>query len=159
MRFALASTLLAATTLAACSDDHGHEHDDPDVEGCEHLAGGPFAPVTATDNPSAAPAIRADHQAYTVTLPARPIGQGGFVTFAAPEAIDYLFVLDQPVVATFATGSGAVTPEESGTGSPACAEIQRRYLVALPVGTATIELTSPDVTSVNVVVEPASHGH
>lgn len=142
---------------AACGDEPTDE--DPDVEGCEHLENGPYVAVTASNAPDAsAPAVAADHQAYTITLPAGVIGNGGYVSFPVGEAGDYLFFLDQTVTAAFTTSAGAaIAPEESATSSPACATIRGRHLVPLEVGTAFLQLSSETVATVNLVIEPAAH--
>src|SRR5688572_14994746 len=68
----LAALLMSTALLAtACGDD---EEENPDVEGCEHLQEGPATAVTATATSENAPAIRADHRRYDVTLVA---GNGG----------------------------------------------------------------------------------
>lgn len=154
-------TALIAAALAlgagACGGDHGHA--DPDVEGCAHLEHGPYAAVTATADTTAAPAIAADHRAYTVTLPADGGGHGGVVSFAAGAAGAYLFFLDQPVTAAFSTAAGPLTPVQSTTSSPACATVAGRHLIDLAVGTTFLRLTSASGASVNVAVEPAADDH
>ncbi len=158
MRAHVLLTLPASLFLVACGHEHGHE--DPDVEACEHIAGGPYTPVTATTQTTGAPAIAADHRAYTVTLPADPNGFGGFVSFASGEAVPYIFYVDQNVVAAFTTSGGApITPQMSGTSVAACTEVMGRHVVPLQVGTAYIGLSSPTVSTVNVVVEPALVDH
>ncbi|MBE7447590.1 MAG: hypothetical protein HS111_01480 [Kofleriaceae bacterium] len=156
----VAALLAAALAVGAggCGDDHDDE--DPDVEACEHLENGPFAAVTATADTTGAPAIAADHRAYTVTLPAGSGGNTGFVSFAAGEAGDYLFFLDQPATAAFSTAAGPLTPVQSTTSSPACATIAGRHLIELAVGTTFLQLTSATGTTVNVAVEAATdHAH
>jgi hypothetical protein len=147
----------ALVTAAACGE---HTHEDPDVEGCEHLTEGPYTTITATAASTGAPAIAADHMAYTVTLPAGGAGNSGFVSFAAADAVPMIFYTDQTVTAAFTTSAGApITPTQTGTSSAACAEIMGRHVVPLEVGTAFLQLSSPTVSSVNVVVEPALIDH
>jgi hypothetical protein len=157
--FVSSFALVTLVTLVACSDEHAHE--DPDVEACEHLTGGPFLAVTARMMTDTAPAIDDDHRAYTVTLPAAAIGFSGFVSFAASELGYYGVYLDQGATAGFSTSAGtAITPVESGTSSAACTEIMGRYMVPLEVGTTFILLSSPTVSTVNVVIEHhAEHEH
>lgn len=146
--------LAAATTVALVACGGGHEDEDIDAEACEHLASGPYTPVTATATSTGAPAIADDHMAYTITLPAGGAGNSGFVSFAAAELGYYGVFFDQAVTATFTTSAGApITPAESTTSSPACAEVRGRYMVPLEVGTAFLELSSPTVSSVNLVIE------
>jgi hypothetical protein len=149
----------AALVLAACGEEHGHE--DPDVEACEHLADGPFVPVTATSMPATAPAIDDNHMAYTITLPGGAAGNTGYVSFAADELGYYGVYLDAGVTLAFSSSSGdPITPVESGTSSAACAEIMGRHMVPFEVGTARIQLTSATLTEVNVVIEHhAEHEH
>lgn len=146
--------LLLPLALAACGEDH--DHADPDVEGCEHLEGGPFVAVTAEATlGDAAPSVADDHRAYTVTLPAGDIGH---VKFAVAEAGDYLFFLDQPVDVEFSAGA-VITPEQSTTSSPACATIRGRHLVPLGVGTTFLRLSSATIDAVNLVIEPSADDH
>jgi hypothetical protein len=158
MRLHLLVTITSPLLLVACSDDHGHA--DPDVEGCEHVTGGPFTPLTATADATGAPAIAADHMAYTVTLLAAATGNSGHVSFAADEAALFIFYVDQPVTAAFTTSAGApIAPQASSTSVAACAEIQGRHVVSLEIGTAFVQLSSPTASSVNVVVEHALEDH
>ncbi len=158
MRASLLLALPASLWLVACGDEHSHE--DPDVEGCEHLTEGPYTAITATADTTGAPTIAADHMAYTVSLPAGASGNSGHVAFAADDAVPWVFYLDQTVTAAFTTSAGApITPSESATSSAACPEIAGRFVVPLEVGTAFLQLSSPTVSTVNVVVEPALVDH
>lgn len=157
MRASLLVALPASLVVAACGE---HAHEDPDVEGCEHITGGPYTPLTATAASTGAPAIAADHMAYTVTLPAGGAGNSGFVSFAAGDAVPFIFYLDQNVTAVFTTSGGApITPQMSGTSVAACSEVMGRHVVPLEVGTVLLQLSSPTVSTVNVVVEPALVDH
>ena len=157
MRYDLLFVVPAALCVAAC---HEHTHEDPDIEGCEHLTEGPYVAVAATAMSSGAPAIDDNHMAYTVTLPAGATGNSGFVSFAATDANPMIFYVDQTVTSAFTTSAGAaITPTQSGTSSPVCTEIKGRHVVPLEVGTAFLQLSSPTVSSVNVVVEPALVDH
>jgi hypothetical protein len=153
--FVLPFTLLAA---ACGGDDH---EEDIDLEGCEHLAEGPFVAVAATAAADdTAPLVGADHRAYTVTLPALLIGFGGNVRFPVAEAGDHVFFIDRPMTVMFRDASGAaITPEESATSSPACTTIQGKYTVDAPVGTMFIDMSSEITSSVNLVIEHGAHEH
>ena len=155
---ALWLALIGASALAGCGEDD-HEHEDPDVEGCEHLTEGPFQAVTATAATTGAPAVADDHKAYTVTLPAGAGGNAGYVAFAVPAVNQYLFFTDQAVTATFTTSAGTPLTAQSSTSSAACTAIKGRHVVALDVGTVNLQLSSPTATTVNLVVEPALVDH
>lgn len=129
-----------------------------DEEACEHLNGGPDAPLLATASAELAPAIAGDHKRYLITLIDVAGGKGGFVKFAPPEATDYLFFLDASVPVQFLDWTnGPVPPEESSTNSTACAEIKARHVVPLQVGTYGVQFGPTAETAVGVVVEEAAH--
>jgi hypothetical protein len=153
--------VLSLLILSAC----GPEETSVDVEGCEHLADGPAAPVTATDAPSltASPAVDLDHRRYDVTLPALSggSGRGGYVRFAPSEATDYVIFLGTVVPMTITDASGASVPIETTVdGSEECSEIARKHTVELAPGTYFLFLggQATPATSVSVVLEEAA-GH
>ena len=150
----LSLTLPLAFTWFACGGD-GDQGDDIDVEGCEHLAEGPYEDVLAAADAADAPAVSNDHTAYTITL---PDGAPGYVSFAAAEATDYVFFFDQDVDLALATAGGDPLPlEVSATSSATCTTIKGRHVVELPVGTAVLQL-GPNAAAFNLVIEEAA-GH
>jgi hypothetical protein len=153
MRTTSLLALFLITTAAACHEDEPSV----DAEGCEHLEEGPYTSVTASAaRDGTAPAVAADHMAYTATLPA---GAVGYVAFAAPEATDYVVFLDKPVPFVVYDATGAmVTLEASETSSPACATIRGKHTFELPVGTAYFGLGPNMGMPFNLVVEEAA-GH
>jgi hypothetical protein len=152
------AVLILPFALAACGDDGGGE--DLDVEGCEHLEEGPYEAVTATADTASAPEVADDHTSYTVTLPVATAGNAGFVRFAADEAGDFIFFLDADVDVELTDADGAVvTPEESATSSDACDTIRGKHTVELEVATYFLELSSPTIDEVNVVIEHGAHTH
>jgi hypothetical protein len=152
----LISLLVVTCWAVACSEDHAHE--DPDVEGCEHLQDGPAVAVTAATAAGATPAVADDHQRYDVTLVAATGGMGGFVRFAAAAASDYIFFLNADVPVQFRDAAGAVVPpEDSASSSTVCTDIKGRHLVPLEVGPYDLQLGPTTATMVGIVVEPAAH--
>lgn len=139
-----------------CSDKHPSFEE----EGCEHLKEGPSAAVTAASGADSAPAVAGDHKRYDVTLIDVGGGKGGFVKFAAAQAVDFVFFLDANVPLEFLDATNmAVAPEASATSSTVCAEIKGRHLVPLEVGTYVLKLGPTTLTSVGIVVEEAAHDH
>lgn len=148
------AAIICSVLTFGCSKSEEHV----DAEGCEHLREGPSIAVSAAATGSGAPAIDADHNRYDVTLSAVSGGLGGFVSYAAPEATDYLFFLGAAVPVQFLDAANVVIAlEEEATGSTACTEIKGRYLVPLQVGTYTLRLGPTAQTSVAIVVEEAGH--
>jgi hypothetical protein len=141
---------------AAC----GGDEESVDAEGCEHLEGGPYMNVTASAaRDAAAPAVAADHKAYTTTLPA---GAVGYVSFAAAEATDYVVFLDKPVpLAVFDASGAMIAIERSETSSPECTTIRGKHTLPLGVGTVYFGLGPNMGMPFNIVVEEAGgdHGH
>ena len=155
----LIAAALAAPLLPSCGgDDDPAEGEDVDAEGCEHLTEGPYTPVAAaTDRSAAAPAVAADHQAYSISLPA---GAAGHVTFAADAAGDHVLFFDQDVPVKVFSSSGVEEPiAASASGSEACDQVKGRHTVALTVGTHILEIgAAGSVSLVNLVIEEAG-GH
>ena len=161
-------TLFAAIALllAACGDDdHNHDHDGEEhgaeEEACEHLAEGPFAEVTATDaSDSDPPSIAVEHTRVNVALTAIEGGNGGFVTFPATEAAEFIFFLSDDVpVEIFDPMGNEVIPELTEMGSELCDDIAIAHHVDLEIGTYTLLLGPTDVTSVGIVHEEAGAEH
>ena len=154
MKKLLSVCLLSSALLAGCG-----EPDEADVEGCEHLQEGPSAAVSASA--SGAPAVSNDHKRYDITLPAGSGGNVGSVSFAAPEATDYVFFLGSNVTLKVTNASGqTVSFEESATSSAQCTNIKGRYVAPLEVGTYTLTFgPSTSVNSVSLVIEESGHEH
>lgn len=150
--------LVLFLTVAAATGC-GHEDENPDVEGCEHLKEGPASAVTAAATATGAMAIAADHKRYDVSLVDVTGGKGGVVTFAAAKEEDYIFFLSADVPVKFSAGGMAIAPESMAKSSPTCAEIKARYVVPLKVGTTQLDLGPTTQTSVGIVVEAAAHEH
>jgi hypothetical protein len=169
--FALMGLPLA---LLACgeADDDDHAHgtggatadaaaETPDTEGCEHMAEGPSAAVTAGADRAAAGAIADDHMRYDVTFVDRPDGRkGGLVTFAADETGDFHFFFDAAVPYQVADAAGtAVEVEESSPGTDTCSDIKQWDVVELEVGTYTLTFGPTDAAGVKIVVEHGGEAH
>ena len=153
---ALAVALLASTALIGC-DEHAHEHGGEDVftEACEHMELGPDIDVSAAGSGSAAPDVSTEHTRYDVTLSDLGDGTfGGSVTFAAPEAGLYYFMLsaDVPVAVTGADG-GVVPVHHEVQDPPECALVSMAYHYELPVGTATIAIGPAPSADLSLIVE------
>ena len=163
--------LAVALALAGCSDDDtnppavdaGPTHKDggtnPNAGGCEHIKTGPFVDVTGGADFKSAGAVKADHKAYRVSLPA---GAASWAKFAADDKGDHVFFLGAAVMFELQDDAGkTVKPEKSDTSIKECAEVKGRYLVDLPaVGTYYLKLGPSAATSkVTLVIEEAGHGH
>lgn len=155
----LIAATLAASLLSSCGgDDPGHEGEDVDAEGCEHLSEGPYTPIAAaTERSAAAPAVGADHMAYSISLPA---GAAGHVTFAVDAAGEHVLFFDQAVTVKVFSASGTEVPiEASAPGSDACDEVKGRHTIDLAVGTHILEISAAgSLALVNLVIEEAG-GH
>jgi hypothetical protein len=154
-------TFASSFGLFGCGgdDDGGGEHEDPDIEGCEHLTEGPYVELTASAAPdAAAPWVAANHMSHTIALTP---GTPGYVLYESTLAGDAYLFLDQSIgVKVFAADTTEVTLESSATSSEACAEVKGRHVVELDVGTYYFELTAGDgLTSVNLVIEASDHAH
>jgi len=158
----LLAALLMSTALlsSACGDDDEEPEENVDVEGCEHLREGPAVAVLATLT-GTPPTVANNHRRYDITLVDGTGGRSGSVSFAASEASDYVFFTSADVPVSITDGSGAaVEIEESTKSSETCTEIKGRHIVPLTVGTHTITFGPTSATSVNLVIEEASHeGH
>ncbi|HYO56060.1 hypothetical protein [Archangium sp.] len=153
MKKLLSACLLSSALLAGCGKSN-----EADVEGCEHLKEGPSASVNASASASGAPAVNNDHKRYDITLPAGSGGNTGSVSFAASEAIDYVFFLgaDVPLKVTNASGQ-EVAFEASTKSSTQCTEIKGRYVAPLQVGTYTLTFGPATQGSVSLVIEEVAH--
>jgi hypothetical protein len=153
---ALAAFLLGSLS---CGDDHAEE-ENPNAEACEHIAAADKAvalTAAATASPSA-PEIRADHKRYDVTTVSVAGGKGGYLTFAAAEAGDYIFFTGTPVQLTVKNPAGAdVAAESSSASIPECTQVKGRHVYPLQVGTHVIGITTT-ADEVRFVVE-GSHEH
>lgn len=132
-----------------------------ETEGCEHLAGGPAAPVTAAALGQAGPEIKADHKRYDVTLIAGTGGNQGTVRFNNAEETEWSFFLNKDVPFVVRDGSGMSLPMlEHATSSTYCTDVKAHNVFLLGVGPATIEFGPTTESSVSVVVEethPEAH--
>jgi hypothetical protein len=139
---------------AACGSDE--EEESIDAEGCEHLAEGPPAAVTASAAADdTAPDVDNDHMRYDIT-----VASEGFVAFAPGEMTDYVFFLGQNVPFAVQDSTGAaVAIEDSATSSPECAEIKGRHVVELDVATYHLKLGPTAETLVQLVIEESGHTH
>ncbi|WIG96570.1 hypothetical protein [Myxococcus sp. SDU36] len=158
----LAAFLLSTALVSAgCGDDDHPEEEGVDAEACEHLQEGPATTVTATLGTDAAPAIRADHRRYDITLADGPDGKQGAVSFAASEAADYVIYTNADVPLSITTASGeAVEIEESTSSSEGCTDIKGRHVVPLAVGTHILTFGPTSTATVSVIVEEShDHGH
>jgi hypothetical protein len=150
-----AAVLLSAGLVFGCG---GEEEESVDVEGCEHLKEGPATAVTATATATGAPAVKADHSRYDVTLVDVTGGKGGTVTFAATEEGDYVLFTGTAVQVSVKDANGAaVGIEASATSSAECTEIKGRHTIPMKVGTHTLTFGPTPQATVSIVIE-ADHG-
>jgi hypothetical protein len=168
-------SLLAATLLLACGDDTGGAGGsgtgggggaapaDLDAEACEHISDGPFVQHLAAETVADAPDVSAEHTAHDVVLVELDGVNGGFVSFQAPAAGEYVFFLDQDVPLSIQSSAGAdVLVEERcdpAACSPTCALVRGRLLVDLAVGTYYLELGPTDLPSVHLLHEAIGVAH
>lgn len=156
-KYLILAASFVALVASACSGGDGGGEPTLAEDACEHLQETTSTAVTASLSSSGAPAIDSDHVRYDVTLVA---DSANWVSYASAEAIDYAFFFDADVPVAFFDGSGTSLPiEESGTTSPACAEIQASHLVELPVGTVNVRLGPTTLTEVGIVVLESAHDH
>jgi hypothetical protein len=152
-------SFFALLVVPGCGGDDDGEHEDPDIEGCEHLTEGPYQEVTVSAGRDAeAPWVAANHVSYTIGLLA---GAPGYVTYDSTGEGDAYLFLDQSVgVKVFASDGTEVPLESSATSSEACVEIKGRHVVEVGVGVYYIELTAGDgLAAVNLVIEASDHAH
>jgi len=153
-------TLAVAIWLSAGACG-GHEHEDIDVEGCEHLEEGPAVSVVATAEDETAPVIAPDHKRYDITF---LDGVAGKVGKAKIEVVagDYVFFMnaDTPLaLKALATGAVAV-PRAAVKSSKSCSAIRARYTVGFAsVGTYLLDFGPTTLSSVGMVIEHSAHDH
>jgi hypothetical protein len=153
---------LCALLGGGCGGDDGAEaHEDPDLEACEHMKGGPAAPVMAADAFSiSAPPVSNDHKRYDLTLSGSAGGKSGFVTFAVSKTGEYVVYTSAPVTLNLKSASMAVVAAESSAASvPGCTEVKGKQVFDLAVGTYVIGLGPETIDKVSLVVEAHDHAH
>lgn len=153
-------TLFALVVVPGCGGDDEGEHEDPDIEGCEHLTEGPYQEVTVSAGRDAqAPWVAANHVSYTIGL--LPGGAPGYVTYDSTEEGEAYLYLDQSVGVKVFTSAGTEVPlASSATSTEACVEVKGRHVVEVGVGVHYIELTAGDgLAAVNLVIEATDHAH
>ncbi|HYH94681.1 hypothetical protein [Hyalangium sp.] len=149
------AVLLSTALLVGCGDE-----ETADVEGCEHLQGGPASSINATAATAGAPEVKADHRRYDITLVDVTGGKGGTVSFASAEEAHYVLFTSADVPVAIKDGSGTtVALEESVKTSSECTEIKGRHTVELAVGTYSITFGPTSATSVSVVMEEDAGAH
>jgi len=150
--------LASAPLGCGSNDEQGHEN--PNQEACEHLEMGPMVAVTAAGASSAtAPKINNDHQRYDVSLVDLAGSKGGFVTFAAAEAGEFILYTSAPVQLEVKSSAGATVMAESSLPSiPECTLVKGRSVYDLTVGTYVIGISGASADKVSFVVEE-SHVH
>lgn len=155
----LRRVLISLAIATAACDEHAHDHD-PNEEACEHLAMGPAVAVTAGAAAAGAPAVSDDHRRYDVSLVDIAAGKGGFVTFAASAAGDYVVFTDAavPVEVTNAAMS-RVPPTATAASVAGCAEVQGRQTFPLSVGTYVVGFGPTTVATVGLVIEREAAAH
>jgi hypothetical protein len=165
--FSLISILWLALSASACSDDdhnhdqhdgHVHQHDgghNLDEEGCEHLEQGPFVDVNAGNDPPGAAEVKADHQAYRVTLVS---GAPGFVKLAVAAGGHRVLFFDTDVALEVQDDQGnALTIEKTEKSIPECTVVKAKHTVDLPAAGTYFFKLGPDsaATTVTLVIEEA----
>jgi hypothetical protein len=149
-----AAVVLSAGLIFGCGEDE----ESVDVEGCEHLQEGPATPVTATATATGAPAVKADHRRYDITLVDVTGGKGGSVTFAAAAEGDYVLFTNADVQVADTDANGQTVGIEASTKSSSeCTEIKGRHTIPMKVGTHTLTFGPTPLTAVSVVIEPDAH--
>jgi hypothetical protein len=168
---------LVAMVLLACGDDTGGAGgggsagtgtggaapEDLEAEVCEHYAEGPFIEHTAADAVESAPDVSTEHTAHRITLIELAGANGGYVTFQAPAAGEYVFFFDQDVPLSVQSSAGSdVLIEEScdpSACSATCDLVKGKHLVDLAVGTYYLELGPTDLASVHLAHEALGGEH
>jgi hypothetical protein len=156
MRMKLFSAVLLSSALfVGCGGE-----ENADVEACEHLQDGPASTVTATASGTGAPAVSNDHRRYDITLTDVTGGKGGSVSFAAPEATDYILFTSADVPVAVKNSNGQMVAfEATSTSSSECTEVKGRHTVPLTVGTFTLTFGPATAASVSIVIEEAGGDH
>jgi hypothetical protein len=166
VRFRPFTVVLSLSALAlfgaGCGDDDDPEqHEDPDVEACEHMQEGPPSAVMAAAAFSiSAPAVRNDHQRYDLTLTDAAGSKSGFVTFAAAKAGEYIVYTSAPVKLSVKNAAMVeVAPESSATSIARCTEVKGKHVYDLAVGTYVIGVGPETSDKVSLVLEANEHAH
>jgi hypothetical protein len=149
---------LSATPLG-CGEDKPGEEENPNVEACEHIEMGPAVALTAATTSSAsAPKLGDDHKRYDVSMVDVTGGKGGYVSFAASKAGEYIFFTTAPVTLKVKTSAMAdVAVESSAAMIAECTQVKGRFVYDLEVGTYIIAIGPETVDKVSFVVEPGAH--
>jgi hypothetical protein len=122
--------------------------------------GPPVALTAATSASASAPSIDDNHMRYDVTLADTATGKGGFVSFAAAAAGDYILFTNAAVQLAVTDASLApVTAESSAASITECTTVKGRHLYELKVGTYIVGISGASASSVSFVVEAAAHEH
>lgn len=158
-KYALAWTLLVSMTACSSDDASPIDAEDPDLDACEHLEGGPFADLTAADDAAQAPSASESHVAYRLTLLDDGLeNYGGIVTLPANAAGRRVLYLDQPVPLSMEDAGGTVLPLESGPECPgsscssSCSLVQNRVVADIDlVGTYVLRFGPGDQPEVTLV--------
>ena len=157
-------TLVLSLFAFGCGDDHDHEENNhnhenneefnPEEEGCEHMAEGPFADAATGES------IAVEHTRVNVALTETATMEfEATVNFDAKETTEYLFFLSDDVSFAVTDANGTEVPVEASAASTICPDdIATILTYDLEVGTYEITLSSPDVETVGVVHEEAG-GH
>lgn len=141
----------------------------PETEGCEHFANGPFGTVTADVSPGAAPAID-EHTSYTVILPDLSGGvgaaqYGGYLKLEPVAAGEMVIYLSQDMdfqLYTDDTLNNEIAPEQPRvTAIQDCPAQMATYAVFdLNAEIYVLELAPQEQHSfVGVVLSELEHGH
>jgi hypothetical protein len=157
----LSLSALALFGAGCGEDDEPEEHEDPDVEACEHMKDGPPAAVTAAAAfATTAPAVNNDHKRYDLTLADGVGGKAGFVTFAVPAAGEYILYTSAAVkVAVKSAAMADVTAESTTNTFAGCPEVKGRHVYDLTVGTFVIGIGPETSDKVSLVLEAHEHAH
>lgn len=165
-------TLVPLALSAGCSDEDagsgggggGGVIPDPALDACEHLEGGPFADVTATEDASGAPDASAEHTAHRLTLPGDEMtGYVGYVSYVVDEAAELVFFTDTDVEMVIEDAAGNAVPWEDECTSActdACTEVENARTVDIPsVGTYALRIESTNESVTMIVVHAGDHDH
>ena len=154
---ALAS-LVVATSIAGCGEDHEHGHDeDLFEEFCEHLSEGPSQDIAAALDASGTLGELA--LSHTDLRLMRPVGGTGattlFAQFSAPQDGTYVFVLseDAPLKLTSVASGADVSFATDAEGPADCAAIGVTYRGTLSAGTYVVAVGPVDASMVSFLFE------
>lgn len=163
MNLRIAALFFLTFAVAACGDDHDDDHDHGGEsladEACEHTTGGPYRDVTATADAADGPVASFEHTGVRVALTDVTGGKGGFVTFEADAAGDFVFFLSADVPLAVQDATGAAVAIEATADVDACAEVAVQHTVELAVGSYRLSFGPTDVSTVTLVGEAAGDAH